>query len=219
MAEFDYQWQTISSPAITFTEGRVSEFLNFTGLAAGFFKLKKCLDAGCGSGRYTYALLQLGAEVRSIDISEEAIKICREINPQAFVQDLMSLNPDPVFDFVLSWGVLHHLKDPREGFRKVASQVRAGGLLHIMLYHRDTQGIYKKGRKDWPGLTESEKLILCKDMAQKYGGDVHGWWDAFNPKYNWGYKPGEIEKWFRQEGFKNIKVVQEYNINIQGEKN
>ena len=28
----------------------------------------------------------------------------------------MNLLPNPIYDFVLSWGVLHHLQDPRDAF-------------------------------------------------------------------------------------------------------
>jgi 2-polyprenyl-3-methyl-5-hydroxy-6-metoxy-1,4-benzoquinol methylase len=40
----------------------------------GFIKDKKCLDAGCGSGRYSIALARNGAEsVTAIDISKNGI--------------------------------------------------------------------------------------------------------------------------------------------------
>jgi predicted RNA methylase len=65
---------------------------------------KDCLDAGCGIGRYTYALQKLGARnVNSLDISQEAINKCKEINPNAFVFNIMNLLPNPIYDFVLSW--------------------------------------------------------------------------------------------------------------------
>jgi len=63
----------------------------------------------------------------------------------------MDLTPNPIYDFVLSWGVLHHLQDPRKAFSKVASQVKKeNGILHVMLYHKDTQKIMKKEEKFGP---------------------------------------------------------------------
>ena len=40
------------------------------------------------------------------------------------------------YDFVFSFGVLHHNKDPRKSFSKIASQVKRGGKLHIMVYDK-----------------------------------------------------------------------------------
>ena len=103
-----------------------------------FFYDKVCLDAGCGPGRWTYSMQQLGAKnVDSFDVSDEAVKRCMEINPDAYVGSIFDLKPNPVYDFVLSWGVLHHNKNTREAFSKVASQVKKDGMLHIMVYNKN----------------------------------------------------------------------------------
>ena len=217
-AEFDFQWQNLESPATQYNGDRVRELLNLTGLPESFFKDKRCLDAGCGNGRYTYALIHLGANVDSFDISPEAIEKCRKINSAAYLRNIYDLIPNPVYDFVFCWGVLHHLPEPREGFNKVALQVKQGGTLHIMVYHRDTQAIYADGRRAWQFLGGDEKLNLCKRMIKRYGGNLHGWWDAFNPQYNWSYQPEEIETWFKEEGFKDITLTQKYSLNMRGVK-
>jgi len=216
MKEFDYQWENLPSSNIEYTEERVKELLQLTKLPSAFFRGKLCLDAGCGNGRYTYAILHSGAKVVSFDISEKAVESCRKINPEAYVFDLMDLTPNLIFDFVLCWGLLHHLPVPRNGFQKIASQVKSGGILHIMVYHRKTQKIYEEGRRIWHKLNIREKLNLCREMIRKHGGNLHGWWDAFNPKYNWSYEPKEIKRWFKEEGFKKIKLTKKYNINMRG---
>ena len=49
------------------------------GIDLDWFKDKKCLDAGCGGGRFMVALSWLGAhEVRGIDISKDAIAAANE---------------------------------------------------------------------------------------------------------------------------------------------
>ncbi len=216
MKEFNYQWENLPSLSIEYTEERVKELLKFTKLPPTFFQGKCCLDAGCGNGRYTYAMLKLGAKVVSFDISEKAVESCKKINLDAYILDLMELKSNPIYDFVLCWGVLHHLSEPKKGFQKVASQVKSRGILHIMVYHNKTQKIYKEGRSIWHGLNTDEKFNLCKDMIEKYGGNLHGWWDAFNPKYNWNYKPKEMKRWFKDEGFIKVKLTQKYNINMRG---
>ena len=238
MTDFDYQWKNLmtsdaldNSNQFKFDEGRVKEFLNLTKIkpwykSSSFIKGKICLDAGCGPGRWTYAMQRLGAtKVDSFDISSEAIKKCKEINPNAYVFDIWELKPNPVYDFVLSWGVLHHTKDPRKVFSKVASQVKKGGMLHVMIYDKKNDWYYEGFRgktclekhKFWESLSEKEKLDLCKKMVEKKRGNIHGWFDALNPTYNWSYSKKEVREWFGEEGFSNIKNGDmTHNINING---
>jgi hypothetical protein len=53
-------------------------------------------------------------------------------------------------------------------------------------------------------------------MAGYHGGDVHGWWDAFNPTYNWSYTPREVKAWFKGYGFEKVKLTHKYSINMRG---
>lgn len=225
-ADFDYQWKNLPSSYIEYNADRVNEFLSFTGIRrpsrfgkGSELKGKICLDAGCGNGRYTFAMLKLGAaRVDSIDVSPEAIEKCRRVNMNAQVKSIFELGLEPVYDFVLCWGVLNHVDKPREGFRKVALQLKKGRKLHIMVYHKETQAIYEEGRKIWPGLDHDSRIELCNKMVLQKGGDIHGWWDALNPMYNWSWDEDEISKWFKDEGFTNIRLIQRLNINMQGTK-
>ena len=74
---------------------------------------------------------RLGAKkVDSFDLSEEAINRCKKINPNAYIFNIWDLKPNPIYDFVLSWGVLHHTKNTkRQAFAKVASQIKKNGML------------------------------------------------------------------------------------------
>lgn len=219
MPDFDYQWKNLPSPHIEYNDDRVKEFLQFTGLDPKFVEGKACLDAGCGNGRYTYAMQRLGAaRVDSFDISPEAVAKCKQVNPDAMVVDIMTLKSNPVYDFVLCWGVLNHVPDPRKAFSNVASQVKKGGTLHIMAYHKDTQKPYQEARKVWPHLSLDERLKLCEEKVKAHGGDVHGWFDALNPTYNWSFKEKEPAKWFQEEGFHDVRLVTKYNINMNGHK-
>jgi len=207
MTEFDYQWKNIPSKFIKHNEGRINEFIRYTGVdnLSGC----TCLDAGCGSGRYSYAMERLGGIVESFDISPEAVKKC----PGAYVFDIMYLAPNAVYDFVFCWGVLHHLEHPYEGFKKVASQVKPSGMLHIMVYHKDTQRKYETQRCQWKTMTKKKRISLCRKSE-----NPHGLWDALNPKYNHGFTEQEVEGWFVTNGFKNIRLIKKYNINMNGVK-
>ena len=92
MTDFDDQWKKVMDEEhfnemkgkFDFTQKRVEEFKKLTEIKDNDLNGKICLDAGCGPGRWTYAMQQLGAKkVDSFDVSSEAIKRCREINPDA----------------------------------------------------------------------------------------------------------------------------------------
>ena len=112
MTDFDEQWKKVmgeeylneQKDKFAFTQKRVAEFTKLTGIKDNGLDGKICLDAGCGPGRWTYAMQQMGAKkVDSFDVSSEAIKRCREINPVAKEGSIFDLKPNPVYDFVLSW--------------------------------------------------------------------------------------------------------------------
>jgi len=221
MPEFDYQWRNLDSPDLEYNQKRVDEFLAFTKLdPVRTIRQRYCLDAGCGNGRYTYAMQQLGAmRVDSIDASLEAIAKCKKVNPDAKELDFMTQDSQlySVYDFILCRRGLSHVDNPREGFRKLARIVRpSGGSLHIMVYHNDTQEIYEADRKKWSSLSQEEKLRFCEEKVTSQGGTIHGWWDALNPKHNWSFDPKQIKRWFEEEGFRDIRLTQKKPIEMNG---
>lgn len=102
----------------------------------------RALDNGCGGGRYTQALKNLGcASVIGIDISQNSIDFAQKMNPHSdgsvtFVQGsvLAMPFPDGHFDFVFSNGVLHHTTDTLQGMREIFRVLRPGGRCWLYLY-------------------------------------------------------------------------------------
>lgn len=238
MPDFDEQWEKVldkeyfekDNEQFENNEKNIEKFLKLTGIKKindkNYFNEKNCLDAGCGPGRWTFAMQQLGfKKVDSFDISPEAIKICKKINPNAYVFNIFDLKKNPIYDFVFSWGVLHHTENTRKAFSKVASQVKKGGRLHIMVYDKKFDSDYDGYRgntcvekhKVWEKLSFDEKIKMCDNKVKTNGGNIHGWFDAFNPKYNWSYESDEVKKWFEEEGFTDIKLrMVKQNINMNG---
>ena len=106
MTDFDEQWKKVMSEEhfdkkkgqFDFIQKRVEEFKKLTGLKDNELDGKICLDAGCGPGIWTYAMQKLGAkQVDSFDISSEAIKRCKKINPNAYVDNIFDLKLNPSF--------------------------------------------------------------------------------------------------------------------------
>jgi ubiquinone/menaquinone biosynthesis C-methylase UbiE len=106
-----------------------------------WFRGKRCLDAGCGGGRYSVAMARLGAaQVVGIDISSEGISDCRirarDLPNVSFEQgSVLDLRfPGESFDFVCASGVLHHTSNPRKGLSEITRVLRPGGCVFLLLY-------------------------------------------------------------------------------------
>lgn len=228
--EFDYQWKNLPSPALEHNQDRITELVRMVDLPERWFSGKVVLDAGCGSGRYTYALQQLGAEVYSVDISPVAVELTKRVNPnRTFLMDISNqklwwsgTSHEIGYDLVFSFGVIHHTERPRETFQNLCEMVYPGGYLWLMVYHRDTQEQYRKMRWIFHHLPfQWMRMALVRLRVRKFK-DVrereqylHGWYDALNPRYNHGFTYRQIETWFKQEMFDPVRI-KSGNVTIRG---
>jgi SAM-dependent methyltransferase len=101
---------------------------------------KRVLDAGCGTGGYTAWLLDQGASVVGVDVSEEMLAKAREtVDGRADLQraDLGAPLPfdDDSFDGVLSALALGYVRAWRETFAEFSRVLRPGGFLVFSVGH------------------------------------------------------------------------------------
>ena len=111
-------WESLNSEyIINETQDVLRRLFVKGGLKIDELKEKKIIDVGCGSGRFTIALAQMGVkEIVGVDLGESGIKIGEEFarklnlkNIKFIKNDVLSLPfDDESFDFVFSKGVLHH---------------------------------------------------------------------------------------------------------------
>jgi len=100
----------------------------------------RCIDVGCGSGRWTRVMQALGAkEVLSVDASEHSLRSVKRFNPAVLAADVLALpaeHPELIgaFDFANLWGVAQHTHDPRAAFLSTAGTVNDGGSMYLMVY-------------------------------------------------------------------------------------
>jgi len=220
---FDYQWRespdgdwTETRPELKQREPRL--VLEYTKLAENWFSGKRVLDAGCGSGRFSWAMASLGAEVQAVDQSEAGVfytrKACAEFGDKVKVlqHDLTQpLQLEGSFDLVWSYGVLHHTGNTFGAFQNISRLVKPGGYIFLMLYGEPTG----KDPGEFAYYAEVEKLrreTCHMSFLQRYeflrnlkGDDVGGWFDAVSPTINDTYSYYEILLWLRQSGFEDIQ--------------
>ncbi len=101
----------------------------------------RVLDAGCGPGFYTEALLEGGAEVVAFDVTPEFVQITRErVGDRATVLQADLSQPlhfaaDASFDVVLCPLVLDYLEDWGAVFREFRRVLKSGGVLIFSAGH------------------------------------------------------------------------------------
>lgn len=148
----------------------ISSSLSFRGIL-GDMKDRdlQILVAGCGTGREAMqaATAFPKADILAIDLSlaslSYAIRQTRSLGAanitfrQADILELGRLNR--TFDIISSTGVLHHLKNPVDGWRVLAGMVRPGGYMRIALYSRIARRAF----------IEAQELIVHKGFGTDAG--------------------------------------------------
>ena len=99
------------------------------------------IDAGCGSGDSTIAMARLHPGIRFIGVDLapgvfHAASKAADIPNVCFVQGNLLAPPlaKQKYDFVYSFGVLHHTRSPETAFRLLLDCLRPGGRITIFVY-------------------------------------------------------------------------------------
>jgi SAM-dependent methyltransferase len=104
---------------------------------------RSILVAGCGTSQAArHALMEPGARVTAIDVSETSLRHTRDLQRKHDIQNLQ-LHRLPIerigdlgetFDQIVCTGVLHHLSDPDIGLLSLRDVLARDGAMHIMVY-------------------------------------------------------------------------------------
>jgi SAM-dependent methyltransferase len=217
------------------------QFRNYLDFDPARLEGKLVLDAGAGAGRFCEVVLNHGGQVVAVDLSR-AIDAARanlgDRDGIHFIQaDIFKLPFRPeTFDFVYSWGVLHHTPDPPAAFQQLPRLVKPGGKLMTFVYAKynkayiATTEFYRRFTKRLP---QRLLLKLCWiAVPLYYVGKIpaigpfvtrillpvsvrpptHRWrvgntFDLYSPEYAFFYDHVEVHAWFERAGFEGIKPV------------
>lgn len=137
---------------------------------------RRCLDVGCGSGRWSRWLAARGALVTGIDPTWEMLAAARVSSPGLDLRRMSATAielPAESFDLVLAVTVIQHLlPDEQElAARQMCRVLRPGGRLFVLdlIDSRDTGAVvYPRPPAGWIALYERHGLVLERFRGQEW---------------------------------------------------
>ena len=212
-------------------------------------KDKLVLDAGCGVGRFAEIACNSGAEVVGVDASfaiDAAFEnIGKRPNIHLVQADIFNLPFDTgTFDFIYSFGVLHHTPDCQGAFGKLPPLLKKDGSLSMFVYSRYNKAIVYSSAF-WRAFTTRMpkrllyafchisvplyflykiplighigRMLFVIPMIPHWKWRVLDTFDWYSPKYQSKHTHAEVFKWFKNAGLSDISVFED-EITMMGRK-
>lgn len=135
-------------------------------LDINIIKNKKILDIGCGSGRYTFALKEMGArEITAVDIFNKPANWPKDIK---YIKTELSKLPfkNEEFDFIFCNGSISHNKKWKGSIKEYRRVLKKNGWLFLSLFGSGNHWkSVDKVRKKLTGLKPNyfEEALLLRD--------------------------------------------------------
>lgn len=240
--EFGKNWkeflELLNPKMITEAEDSLKKMLNITTLEG-----KSFLDIGSGSGLFSLAAKNLGATVTSFDYDTDSVSCTNFLRDkyykndtswvvlQASVLDNDFIESLPLYDYVYSWGVLHHTGEMHNAIINAMSKVKINGFFYVALYRKTIFDFFWKKFKKYYTNQKSEiqkfyinlwinkikfsfllkgrnfnKMILeyNKERGMDFYKDIHDWLGGYPYE---AITPKECKMFFDKHNFKLVKEV------------
>ncbi len=196
---------------------------------------KVVLDAGCGVGRFSRVMGQHCRRLVGFDLSvgvDRARRHTRHLGNCEFVQADAHAPPfaPQRFDYVWSHGVLHHSRDTKVAFEKLAPLVTEGGTFQLIVFFkawlplRITDSLARALVRNLP---ERLALRVCRAMGGLRHLPFPSWWkrffwfslyptaelrtfcnhDWYMPRYHHEHTVPEVKGWFEEQGFVGLRYI------------
>ncbi len=167
---------------------------------------KKVLEIGVGNGSHAQLLATYSGDFTGIDLTDYGVKSTTE-RMKAFGLDnakILQMNAEDLqfednsFDFIWSWGVIHHSANPRQILKEINRVLKPGGTFKAMVYYRSFWSYYAFGLLAGIGRGYFFKGNSFHESVQKIT-------DGAIARY---YSPKEWQKELETAGlkFENIRI-------------
>ncbi len=106
------------------------------------FRGKKVLEIGCGAGYDAYQFCKAGAEYTGIDITPDNPIIAKKhldycgLEGKFFEMDVEKLSLPEQYDYIFSFGVLHHTPNMSKALENMHAYVKDSGEVQIIVYYK-----------------------------------------------------------------------------------
>jgi len=159
----------------------------------------RVLEIGCGMGLHTQTLAAAGAEVTAVDLTPTAVEATsRRLAIKGLQAKVLRCDAEDLpfasgaFDFVWSWGVIHHSSRTARIVREIARVLRKTGACRIMVYNREGMPARIAFIRDY--------LLKAKFLRQTFEETLYRSSDGFSARF---YVREQFEDLFRAF-FKNV---------------
>jgi 2-polyprenyl-3-methyl-5-hydroxy-6-metoxy-1,4-benzoquinol methylase len=163
---------------------------------------KRVLEIGCGMGSHAQLLAGAGSDLSAIDLTPRAVETTRKrLTVNGLEADLKVMDAermefgDAQFDFVWSWGVIHHSADTGRIIDEVHRVLKPGGEFRVMVYHR-------RSISAWTSVLRgilSGKFLRGASLVDMMSHYTDGYLARF-------YTRNELAAVLRERGFSGISI-------------
>jgi len=163
---------------------------------------KTIIDLGCGGGLLAVPLIELGADVIGVDISEKSLQAARtqaKGKGQFIAADIRKVPlPDNIADAIVIADVLDHIPDYSRVIAEAARLLKPQGLLYVNIINRTWQsyiaalllgeglGFVPKGTHDYRLFIKPQELLTATEnsgfSAVHWMGEIPAVWKSIK---NW----------------------------------
>lgn len=145
-AAFASSWNNLPSGSV-YTSEQFEDWL--APVVRADVEARRVLELGCGNGSLLVHMAAWNPDrLLGVDLGDSVLSATENLrstghaNAEVVKGDLVEFRSDG-FDLVYCIGVLHHLKEPEQGFHSVVANTCAGGRFHCWVYGKEGNALVR----------------------------------------------------------------------------